>query len=160
MDELCQLICKDLFRRIQLRAFPPIHLINFLDRKEGQHTNAFQYVRISYVPPILIEFKRGRLIRVEPHRAALGLSHLLPFRIKKQRNRHGACILAKLPSDQLCAPQHVAPLVVPAKLHITAVFLEQHIEIIALHDHIVELKEAKPLLHPLLITFGRQHAVH
>ena len=48
-------------------------------------------------------------------------------------------ILAQLAANQLCTAQHVAPLIITAELHITAVFLEQHIEVIALHDHVVKL---------------------
>ena len=51
-------------------------------------------------------------------------------------------ILAQLPANQLCTAQHVAPLIVAAELHITAVALKQLIEIVALHDHVVELQEA------------------
>ena len=34
------------------------------------------------------------------------------------------------------------------------------VEVIALHDHVVEFQEGQPLLHPLLITFCPQHIVH
>ena len=52
------------------------------------------------------------------------------------------CIFSKLSSDQFSTTQHVGPLVVSAKLHVTAVFLIQHIEIVALHDHVVKFQEA------------------
>ena len=45
------------------------------------------------------------------------------------------------------------------KLQVTAVLLEQRIEIIALHDHVVKLQEAKSLLHTLLVAFSRQHTI-
>ena len=69
-------------------------------------------------------------------------------------------VLAQLPADQLGAAQHVAPLVVAAELHVAAVFLEQHIEIVALHDHVVKFQEAQALFHPLLVALGPQHVVH
>ena len=34
------------------------------------------------------------------------------------------------------------------------------VEVVALHDHVVEFKEGQTLLHPLLITFCPQHIVH
>ena len=37
--------------------------------------------------------------------------------------------------------------------------LEQFKKIIALHQHIIELKEGQPPLQPLLVAFRRQHAV-
>ena len=61
--------------------------------------------------------------------------------------------------DQLRAAQHIAPLVVAAELHIAAVVLEHIVEIVALHDHVVELQEAQALLHALLIALGPQHIV-
>ena len=65
--------------------------------------------------------------------------HLLSLRIQKQGDGHSVCILAQLPADQFCTAQHVGPLVVAAELHIAAVFLVQLIEVIALHNHVVEL---------------------
>ena len=38
--------------------------------------------------------------------------------------------------------------------------LEEVVEVVGLHDHVVELKEGKPLLHALLIALGAQHIVH
>ena len=37
--------------------------------------------------------------------------------------------------------------------------LEHIVEVIALHDHVVELQEAQPLLHALLVALGTQHVV-
>ena len=68
-------------------------------------------------------------------------------------------VLAQLFADQLRAAQHVAPLIVPAKLHVAVVMLEQVVEIVALHDHVVELKEAESTLHALLVALGPQHIV-
>ena len=70
------------------------------------------------------------------------------------------CVLAELAADELRAAEHVGPLVVAAELHIAAVVLEEVVEVVGLHDHVVELKEGKPLLHALLIALGAQHIVH
>ncbi len=70
------------------------------------------------------------------------------------------CVLAQLPADKLCAPQHVAPLVVAAKLHVATVVLEQVVEIVGLHDHIIELQEREALLHALLVAVCPEHIVH
>ena len=51
-------------------------------------------------------------------------------------------ILAQLTADQFRSAQHVAPLVVTAKLHVAAVPFEQLIEVIALHNHVIEFQEA------------------
>ena len=69
-------------------------------------------------------------------------------------------ILAQLPADQLGAAQHIAPLVVAAELHVAAVVLEQIIEVVGLHGHVVELQEAQALFHALLEALGPQHIVH
>ena len=69
-------------------------------------------------------------------------------------------VLAQLPADELGAAQHVGPLVVAAELHVAAVVLEQVVEVVGLHDHIVELQEGQALFHALLIALGPEHVVH
>ena len=68
-------------------------------------------------------------------------------------------VLAQLAADQLGAAQHVAPLVVTAELHVAAVVLEQVVEVVGLHDHVVELQEAEALFHALLVALRAQHVV-
>ena len=70
------------------------------------------------------------------------------------------CIRDRLTADQLRTAQHIAPLIVAAKLHIAAVVLEHVVEVIGLHDHIVEFQEGQALFHALLIALGPQHIVH
>jgi len=69
-------------------------------------------------------------------------------------------IFSELAANQLRAAEHIAPLVVPAELQIAAVFFIQRQKVIALHDHVVEFQERKPLFHALLIAFRAQHVVH
>ena len=69
-------------------------------------------------------------------------------------------ILTQLTTNQLGTAEHVAPLVISAKLHVTAVTLEQLIEVVALHDHVVELKEAQSLLHTLFVALCAKHVVY
>ena len=68
-------------------------------------------------------------------------------------------VLAELAADKLRAAQHIAPLVISAELHIAAVMLEHIVKVIALHYHVVELKEAQSPLHTLLVALGAQHIV-
>ena len=69
-------------------------------------------------------------------------------------------ILAQLPADELRAAQHVGPLIVAAELHVAVVGLEEVVEIVGLHDHVVELQEAEALLHALLVALRPEHVVH
>ena len=69
-------------------------------------------------------------------------------------------VLSKLAADKLSAPQHVGPLIVPAKLHVTSIVLEHMVEIVRLHDHIVKLQEGQPLFHSLLVALRPKHVVH
>ena len=131
----------------------------FFKRHEGEHVHALDNIRIVDVSPILEEVVGRSLVRIEPNGVACGLTHLLALRVGQQRDRHGICVLAQLAADQLRTAEHVAPLVVAAELHIAAVLLIQHIEVVALHDHVVEFKEAEPLLHTLLVALGAQHVV-
>ena len=69
-------------------------------------------------------------------------------------------VLAELSSDQLGTCQHVGPLVIAAELEVAAVILEQFVEIICLHQHVIELKECESLFHPLLVAFRPQHVIY
>ena len=118
------------------------------------------HIGVADVAPVLVELERAGLVGVKPDGVARGLAHLLALGVGQQRDGHGVGILAQLAADQLGAAQHVAPLVVAAELHIAAVILEQMVEVVALHDHVVELEEGQALLHALLVALGAQHVVH
>ena len=142
MYKLCQLVCKDLLGFVQLAAFPFGHLVDLLKRKESKKTHTFDNVSIVYISPVLVEIERGCLIRIKPYSSGLCFSHLFALRIEKQCDGHGIGILAKLTADQLGTAKHVAPLVIATELHVAAVFLVQHVEVVALHDHVVKFQEA------------------
>ena len=61
---------------------------------------------------------------------------------------------------ELRAREHIAPLIVAAELQIAAVILEERVEIVALHNHVVELKKRQAALHALLVALCGQHAVY
>ena len=82
------------------------------------------------------------------------------MRVREQSDRHRICILAQLLPDQLCTAQHIGPLVVAAELHVAAIMLEHVVKVIALHDHVVELKEAQTLFHALFVALGTKHIVY
>ena len=160
MDHLRQLVGQNLLGLVQLLALPVVHLVDLLQRQEGQHTDALENVRVADVAPVLVELERARLVGVKPDGVARSFAHLLALRVGQQRDGHGVGILAQLAADQLGAAQHVAPLVIAAKLHVAAVILEQMVEVVALHDHVVELEEGQTLLHALLVALGAQHVIH
>ena len=155
-----QLVSKDLLCLIELASFPLVHLIDLLKRQESQHTQAFEYVCICHVSPVLVEIERRSLVRIKPYGAALSLTHLLALGVEQQSDRHCVCIFAELAADQLGTAEHVAPLVISAELHVAAVFLVQCIEIVALHDHVVEFQEAQAAFHTLFVALCSQHAVY
>ena len=68
-------------------------------------------------------------------------------------------VLSKLAADELRAAQHIRPLVVAAELHVAAVVLEQMIEVVGLHDHVVELQEGQALFHALLVALSTEHVI-
>ncbi len=137
-----------------------VHLVDLLQRQEGQHADALEHVGIAHVAPVLVELEGAGLVGVQPDGIAGGLAHLLALGVQQQGDGHGIGILAQLAADQLRAAQHVAPLVVAAELHVAAVVLEHVVEVVALHDHVVELQEGQTLLHALLVALGAQHVVH
>ena len=159
MDQLGQLVGQDLLGLIELAALPGVHSVDLLQGQEGQHADALEHVGIAHVPPILVEVEGSGLVGVQPHGAAGGFAHLLALAVEQQGDGHGVGVLAQLAADQLRAAQHVAPLVITAELHIAAVVLEEVVEVIALHDHVVELQEAEALFHALLVALGPEHIV-
>ena len=164
MDERGELIGENLLGAVELAAFPFIHLVNLLQRQEGEHTDAFEHIGIAHVSPVLVEVIGRGLVRVKPDGAGLGLAHLLAFGIEKKSDGHGLglgilFLQTQLFADELTAGQHVGPLIVSAELQVAAVLLVENIEVIGLHDHVVELKEAEALFHALLVALGTQHVV-
>ena len=61
---------------------------------------------------------------------------------------------------KVCAAEDVAPLVVAAHFQHAAVFLVQHKEIVALHQHVAHFKESEAALHTLLVAFRGKHPVN
>ncbi len=159
MHHGCELICEDLFCLVKLAALPGCHFIDLLERQEREHSDALHNVGIVYVAPVLIEIVRRCLVGVEPNGVAGGLTHFLALRVCEKCDGHCMSILAELAADKLCASEHIGPLVIAAELHIAAVVLIEVVKVVALHDHIVELKEAESLLHALLVALGSEHVV-
>ena len=126
----------------------------------GEHPNALHHVGIIHIAPVLVELVGAGLVGIQPNGTLGGLAHLFALGIEQQGNGHGVSIFAKLPANQFGAAQHVAPLVIASELHIAAVVLEQVVEIVGLHGHVVELQEAQALLHPLLEALCPEHVVH
>ena len=159
VDHLGQLEGEDLLGLVEALVLPGAHLVDLLQRQEGQHTDALHDIRIADVAPVLVELEGAGLVGVEPDGVASGLAHLLALRVGQQGDGHSISILAQLAADKLGAAQHIAPLVIAAELHVAAVMLEHVVEVVALHDHVVELEEGQALLHALLIALGAQHVV-
>ena len=67
--------------------------------------------------------------------------------------------LAVLAANQVRAGEHVGPLVVAAALERHAVAVVELQEVVALHQHVVELQERKAPLQALLVALGGEHAV-
>ena len=63
-------------------------------------------------------------------------------------------------TDKFSTAKHIAPLVVTAELHITTVFFVEIVEVVTLHNHIVEFEETKTLFHTLFVTFRTKHIVN
>ena len=159
VDQLGQLKGQDLLGGVQLCALPGVHLVDLFQRQEGEHPNALEHIVVAHIAPILVELVGRGLVGVQPHCAGGGLAHLLALGVHEQRDGHGIGILAQLAADELGTAEHVGPLVIAAELHVAAVFLEEMVKVIGLHDHVVELQEGQPLLHALLVALSPQHIV-
>jgi len=159
MNKSGKLVSKDLLSLVQLAAFPAFHLLNLLKGQEGKHLEALDNVSVINVSPVLVEIVGAGLVGIKPNSAGSGLTHLLALRVEEQSDGHCVSVLTQLTADKLGTAKHVAPLVIAAELHVAAVMLVQVVEVVALHDHVVELKEAQTLLHTLLVALGAEHVV-
>ena len=136
-----------------------LHLLDLLDRQEGQHLQALDDVGIADISPVLEEIVGRGLFGIEPDGALFGLAHLLALGIEQQGNGHRVGVFAELLADQLRAAEHIRPLVVAAELHVAAVILIELVEIVALHDHVVEFEEGQTALPALLVALKGEHLV-
>ena len=107
MDELGKLESEDLLGLVELAALPLVHLVDLLERKEGQHADALEDVRVADVAPVLIEVEGAGLVRIEPDGVARSLAHLLALRVRQKRDGHGVRVLAKLAANEFRTAQHV-----------------------------------------------------
>ena len=81
VNKLCKLECQDFLSFIELCALPAFHLVNFLERKEGEHSDTFKNIGIRNVSPVLEELERCCLVRIKPYCTGLCLAHLLALRV-------------------------------------------------------------------------------
>ena len=159
VDETGELVGENLLLLIDTAAVPLVHFLDGFQRQEGEHADALHHIGIIHIAPVLVELKGRGLIGIKPHSAFGGLTHLLALGVEEQGDGHGKSVISALAADELGAGEHIAPLVIAAELHIAAVMVVQVQEVIALHDHVVELQEAQTLFHALLVAFGAQHVV-
>ena len=160
MNHAGQLPGQNLLGLIQLGVLPAVHLVDLLQGQEGEQTDALHHVRVPHVAPVLVEVVRTGLVGVQPHGVARRLAHLVALGVGEQGDGHAVGVLAQLAADELRAAQHVGPLVVAAALHVAADGLEHVVEVIGLHNHIVELQEGQPPFHALLVAVRPEHVVH
>ena len=160
MNHAGQLPGQNLLGLIQLGVLPAVHLVNLLQGQEGEQTDALHHVRVPHVAPVLVEVVRTGLVGVQPHGVARRLAHLIALGVGEQGDGHAVGVLAQLAADELRAAQHVGPLVVAAALHVAADGLEHVVEVVGLHNHIVELQEGQPPFHALLVAVRPEHVVH
>ena len=99
VDHLRQLVGQNLLGFVQLLTLPVVHLVDLLQRQEGQHTDALEHIRVADVAPVLVELERARLVGIKPDGVARGLAHLLALGVGQQRDGHGVGILAQLAAD-------------------------------------------------------------
>ena len=140
-----QLVSQDFLGLVQLLAFPVVHLIDLLQRQEGQHADALEYISIADIAPVLVELERAGLVGVKPDGVALGLAELLALSVGDDRTGEHIHIHATYLVDQVKAGREVAPLVGSTKLQHAMVFVEQVQEVVALQHLVAELGEGNAI---------------
>ena len=67
---------ENLFGTVQLFSLPGIHLVNLLQRQEGEHADALHHIGVVYIAPVLVKLKGACFVRVQPHGVASRFAHL------------------------------------------------------------------------------------
>ena len=160
MYHACELISENFLRLVYLFILERAKSVNLIHRQEREQSQAFLYVCVVYISPILVELIRRSFFGVEPKRAGFGLAHFFAVALQKQSERHAKRCFLLLTANKVCACEYITPLIVSAHLQSAAVFTIELEEIVRLHKHVVELEESKTFLHSALVAFCRKHSVY
>ena len=141
MNELGKLVGELFLSGVDGAALELFIFCDLIERHKCQHLHALDNVTVTDISPILEELVGRSLFGVEPNSAALGLAHLLALAVGEQVKGHTVDLGLFLTANKLYAADDVRPLVVAAEFETAAVVLVQTVEIVALHEHVVEFKK-------------------
>ena len=162
MNDLCQFECQNFFRFVDFCAFQSTQTTNFIHRQECQQCQTFFNVLIANVSPVLVEFIRCCFFRIQPYSAGYCFTHFYTFRVCQQFECHAVSGFLGFTTDQFYTGDDVGPLVVAAHLQGAVVSLVQFVEVITLHDHVVEFQEGQTsfFFHSCFEAVCSQHSVY
>src|SRR5438093_177434 len=140
VDERRHLAREHALRLARLRRMPRHHLElgDLRQWQEREVTQEAHDVGVGRVQPELVHLVRGRLPRIEPHRARLRLAELRAVALGHERQREAVCGPAVDAANQLDAGGDVAPLVTAAELDRAVVQQHQRHEVVGLQHLIAE----------------------
>jgi len=84
MDHAGQLVSQNFLGFVQALILPCAHLVDLLQRQEGEHTDALHHIGIAHIAPVLVKLEWTGLVGVQPDGIAGGLAHLLALRVGQQ----------------------------------------------------------------------------
>ena len=152
-------ICKYGFGHVESRIGQRFNRSNVFQRQISKQFQKPLHIGIIAVDPVLVVFIRRGQASIQPYGALFRFAHLVPQISGNQGKSNRLRVLCFNFADEFGPGQHIAPLIVPSHLQGTAVILEEIQKVVTLQDHVIELNEIQPLLHPHFIAFRRQHPV-
>ena len=134
--------------------------VDFLMGKEGEILQILHHIPVILVEPELIEFIGGRLLRIQPYRAAGGFAKLGAVCLQHEGDgeAEGIMHIFRL-SEKFYAVCNVAPLVSAADLELHIVLVIEHFEINGLENLVGEFGEGNPCFQTGSHHFLGQHGI-
>ena len=160
MNDLGNFVSKSLLCLVDCGIGKLCILVDLIHLKERKELHALDNVSVINVSPVLVEVEYRCLLRIEPYSTLCCLTHLLAFAVCKERECKAVNGFALLAAYKFHTCEDVGPLVVTTELQVAAIVLMEIVEVITLHEHIVEFEEGQTLLKTLLVALCSEHLVY
>ena len=162
MNDFCQFKCQNFFCFIDFCTFQSTQTTNFIHGQECQQSQTFFNVFITNVSPVLVEIVRCCFFGIQPYSAGNCFTHFYAFGVCQQFECHTVSRFLGFTTDQFNTGDDVGPLVVTAHLQGAVVSLVQFVEVVTLHDHVVEFQEGQTsfFFHSCFEAVCSQHSVY
>ena len=101
MNNFCNLKCQSFFSLVNSFVLILTKLIDFLKFYKSQQFQAFFYISVVNISPVLIKLIWGSFFSIKPQRTFLSFSHFNAFGCCKQLESHCKCRLLLLTPNKV-----------------------------------------------------------